>query len=97
MLRIEGSPDCEVIIDNVNVTYSQYLDYNLLRYTTWNDDSVITINSENTLLTLNDVVVTAEISCSAAPLDGWLTYISNPALPYCNSPVPFLINQVCSR
>lgn len=93
MLRIEGSPDCEVVLDDVNVTYSQNLADDLQTYTEWNDNSVITINSENAVISMNDVIVTAEIQCSADHiLKG--DYLDCPVLPYCNSPTPFLINQV---
>ena len=100
VLRIEGTPVCEVLINNVNVTYSQHLPINLLMDTTWNDDSVITIHSKNTLLNMNHVVVTAEIACGYDPVNYmggsvWAGALSTfPHLPYCHSPSPFLINQV---
>ena len=97
-MRIEDTPDCEVIINNVNVTYSQYLPTMLLEETTWDDDSVITIHSENTVLTMNDVVVTTELHClchDSWSTDDFLILITSTGLPYCNSPTPFLINQEC--
>lgn len=92
MLRIEDTADCEVTINSVNVTYSQFLPTEWLENTTWNDDSIITIHSESTVLSMKNVVVTAEMHCSCYDFTGshWTE------LPYCNSPTPFLINQECS-
>ena len=96
MLQITGTPDCRVTINDVNVTYSQHLATDLLRETTWDDLSVINIGSVNALVIIDSLVVTAEISCMTeifvnAGFDA-LMFVN---LPYCNSPVPFLINQVC--
>lgn len=90
MLRIEGTPLCEVTINDVNVSYSQFLNYP----PALDIDSVITIDSESTLLAMNDVIVMAAVECGSSEIFG-NNMIAESILPYCNPPVPFLINKVC--
>ena len=94
ILRIESTPDCEISMNNVNVTYSQHVDAYRVEATVWDQDSVMTIHSENAMLAMKDVIITTETACHVDRIMSFDWYWI-PKLPYCDPPHPFLFNQVC--
>ena len=97
MLRIDGTPDCQVTLNNVNVTYSQNLDARRMERTTFDEchppDSIITITSQEAYVEMSDVIVTADIQCQSDAIASNVLFYQYMPLPFCRPPITFFFNR----
>eukprot|EP01084_Bolivina_argentea_P255525 429801_1 len=95
MLYIDKTAACKIYMNDINISYSQYLEPDKRTFT--KPESVIYVDSYKTNITMNNIRITTQIFC-----DDYYIYLDAitigarsfpPSFPYCYSPVPFLQNN----
>eukprot|EP01084_Bolivina_argentea_P130623 230587_1 len=105
LIDISGSANCDVYISDTTISYSQYLETELLNIAFPPNGIVINNPSRNTYIQMNDVIIITQIYCSYDNIyvdvgrrrNLLQAYAGPPDIPFCNSPTPFLLNNGISK